>query len=302
MTHMISRRAFLLSLAALPFTKSLPLLAANENPPSIHARLHTLESRFGGRIGVSAINTSSNAILDFHAERRFPLCSTFKVLAAAAILSRTLENPGLLQQHLHYEPNELVEYSPITQQHLNGGMTVAEICAAAMQYSDNTAGNLMLKVLGGPESVTVFARSINDQESYLDRWEPELNLWRPGELRDTTTPRAMAKNLKKLLVGETLPSEQQEQLREWLCGNTTGSTRIKAGLPSDWVVGDKTGSGPYGAAHDVAIVWPPGSKPILAAIYTTQPLQNAPARSDVVAAIAGIVAEWATGDKAKRLE
>ena len=179
-------------------------------------------------------------------------------------------------------------------------MTVSALCAAALQYSDNTASNLLMKILGGPGAVTTFARSIGDRQFRLDRWETALNSSIPGvgvaspleNRRDTSTPTAMASSLHRLALGDALEPRLQLQLRVWLQGNTTGATRIRAGVPADWGVGDKTGTGDYGTANDVALVWPPRRAPVVVAIYTTQCEKDAKARNDVIASAARIVVDW----------
>nr|WP_295618671.1 class A beta-lactamase [Chamaesiphon sp. GL140_3_metabinner_50] len=183
-------------------------------------------------------------------------------------------------------------YSPITKQHIEDGMTVAALCAAAIGYSDNTAANLLMKIIGGPEAVTTFARSIGDRQFRLDRWETALNSAIPGDLRDTSTPNAMGLSLQRLAVGDALEPHLQLQLRVWLQGNTTGSARIRAGVPTDWQVGDKTGTGDYGTANDLGLLWPPHRAPVVVAIYTTQGEKDAKARNDVIASAARIVVDW----------
>ena len=256
------------------------------------AELEKLETGFGGRIGLFALNTANGARLTHRADERFPFCSTFKVMLASAILTRSAEVPGLLQQRIRYRQSDLVNYSPITQKHVADGMTVADLCAAALQYSDNTAANLLIRMTGGPQAVTAFARSIGDSEFRLDRWETELNTAIPGDARDTSTPDAMGRSLQRLVLGDALAQAQREQLRDWMCGNTTGAARIKAGIPSGWKIGDKTGSGDYGTANDIAVLWPPGREPVIVAIYTTQHRQEAKTRDDVIASAAKIVAAW----------
>jgi beta-lactamase class A len=182
-----------------------------------------------------------------------------------------------------------VAYSPVTQQHLREGMTVAELCAAALQYSDNTAGNQLMKILGGPAAVTAFARSIGDASFRLDRWETALNSAIPGDLRDTCTPGGMAGNLQRLLLQDTLGGPQRQQLATWLRGNTTGATRIRAGVPAGWAVADKTGAGDYGSVNDIGVLWTPAGVPMVLTVYLTQPRKDASGRNDVVAAAARIV-------------
>jgi SAM-dependent methyltransferase len=158
--------------------------------------------------------------------------------------------------------------------------------------SDNTASNLLMKILGGPGAVTTFARSIGDLQFRLDRWETALNSAIPGDLRDTSTPNAMASSLQRLAFGDALEPRLQLQLRVWLQGNTTGATRIRAGVPADWQVGDKTGTGDYGTANDIGLLWPPRRSPVVVAIYTTQSEKDAKARNDAIASAARIVVDW----------
>ncbi|MBC7859012.1 MAG: class A beta-lactamase [Burkholderiaceae bacterium] len=282
---MHNRRTFLLHLAALATT---PLARADGRgeATSATASLTRLETELDGRLGLFALDTGSGAQLSYRADERFPMCSTFKVMLAAAILQRSAQADDLLQQRIRYQRSDLVNYSPVTEQHLADGMTVAGLCAAALQYSDNSASNLLMRMLDGPAGVTAFARSIGDTAFRLDRWETELNSAIPGDLRDTSTPRAMGRSLRRLVMGDALATAQADQLRAWLCGNTTGARRIRAAVPTNWIVGDKTGSGDYGTANDVAVLWPPGRAPIVMAIYTTQQRQATATREDLIAAAA----------------
>ena len=251
--------------------------------------IEKLESSFGGRIGVYAINTANDETISYRANERFPMCSTAKVMVCAALLKNSMKNPDLLQKNIKYTKNDLVVWSPITEKHLNDGMTISELCAAAIDYSDNTAVNLLIKQLGSPKIVTQFARSIGDKKFRLDRSEPELNTAIPGDARDTTTPAAMAKSLQKIIFGNVLRTSQREQLQIWLKVNTTGDTRIRAGVPKGWIVGDKTGGGAYGTNNDIAIIWPPKCPPIIVAIYTTQTKPDATPNDQVIAAATRIV-------------
>jgi beta-lactamase class A len=288
-----SRRLFLLATATLPFTTGCSSLAGSRvSATATLARLEQLERQLNGRLGLYALNTANGAELDYRANERFPLCSTFKVLAAAALLQKSVQQPGLMQQLVHYPNSEIVSYSPITSKHTDSGMTVAELCAAAIQYSDNTAANQMLKLLGGPQALTAFARTLGNTTFRLDRWETELNSAIPGDPRDTATPKAMGESLQRLVLGDALPAPQREQLKTWLLGNTTGGAKIKAGIPADWQIGDKTGGGQYGSANDLAVLWPPKHAPIVLAIYTTQHEKEAGARNDIIAAAARVVVEW----------
>lgn len=288
MSLLLNRRRLLLITATWPLTGCLrPFILTPGHPAQ--SQLAGLEATSGGRLGVYAINTANGEQIRYRADERFPLCSTFKMMLAAAILAQSVQSPDLLQRRLQYAANDVVTYSPISGAHVDDGMTVAELCAAAMQYSDNTAANLLIKLLGGPEAVTAFARSIGNTEFRLDRWETELNTAIPGDERDTVTPAAMARSLQALTLGDALPSAQQKQLNDWLLGNTTGAKRIRAAVPTDWQVGDKTGSGDYGTANDIAVLSPPRRKPIVLAIYYTQTERNAKWRDDIIAKAAHIV-------------
>lgn len=289
--HAPLRRSLLLALASIPLTGACsPLLKSGaDNQASARTPLAALETQSGDRLGVVAINTADGTTLSHRADERFPFCSTFKVLAISAILARSTHEDLSLQQRIKYTPGDMVSYSPITEQHSADGMTIAELCAAALQYSDNTAANLLIKVLGGPAAVTAFARTIGDSTFRLDRWETALNSALPGDPRDTTTPAAMARSLQHLTLGDGLAPPQREQLQHWLRGNTTGAKRIRAGVPADWQVGDKTGSGDYGTTNDVAVLWPPGKAPIIVALYFTQREKEAKSRDDVLASATRIV-------------
>ncbi|MDW3684109.1 class A beta-lactamase [Cupriavidus sp. CV2] len=292
MTHSPVRRTLLLAAASVPFAGACTSLVGRaERSGAAQDRLAALESAAGGWLGVAALNTANGAQISHRANERFPFCSTFKVLAASAILKRSAAENGLLQRRIAYTKAELVAYSPITEKHVGDGLTVAELCAAALQYSDNTAANLLMKLLGGPAAVTAFARSIGDDQFRLDRWETELNTAIPGDPRDTSTPAAMAASLQRLALGNALGGAERERLVAWMRGNTTGATRIRAGVPADWQVADKTGSGDYGTANDVGVAWPPGKPPIVLAIYFTQRDKDAAYRNDVLASAARIAAE-----------
>jgi len=251
----------------------------------VQQKLAELESSSAGRLGISAINTANNTRIEYRAEERFPFCSTGKIMVAAAILKQSENNPALLQKQIMYSQKDVdkSEYAPITKEYVDNGMSVGELCKAAMEYSDNAAMNLLMKILGGPEEVTAYARSIHDNIFRLDRWEPELNTAMPGDMRDTTSPTAMVTSLQRLALGNILALPQREQLQTWLKGNTTGSLRIRAGVPKGWVVGDKTGSGSYGTTNDIAIIWPPKCSPIVVAIYFTNNKKDALRRDDVIA-------------------
>ncbi|MDI1258146.1 class A beta-lactamase [Aquabacterium sp.] len=296
MNHSPLRRSLLLACASAPFLAACTSVATVPAPnarktSAAEELLAQLEASSGGRLGVAAFDVANNAHVQHRADERFPLCSTFKVIAVGAVLNRSIKEPALMQQRMSYEASDLVAHSPITGKHVGQGMTVADLCAAALQHSDNTAANVLMKLLGGPAAVTAFAHSIGDEAFRLDRWETDLNTAIPGDPRDTSTPNNMARSLQGLALNNVLADPQRDQLQAWLRGNTTGATRIRAGVPADWVVGDKTGAGDHGTTNDIAVLWPPTGSPIVLAVYFTQPDKATPMRNDVIAAAARIVAE-----------
>jgi len=293
MSRCFDRRSFLLAAAAVPVAMVRAAQGTHEHETASATReLAQIERALGGRIGIFAFNAADHSQLRYRAGERFPVCSTFKVLLVGSILERSTRIAGLMQRRIHYTRHDLASYSPISEKHIREGMTVADLCAAAIQYSDNTAANLLMKLLGGPASVTAFARSLGDHHFRLDRWETDLNSCIPGDFRDTSTPEAMGRDLERLALGKALGHEQRGQMLEWLRGSTTGGARIRAGVPADWQVGDKTGTGDYGTANDLAVLWPPHRAPIIAAIYTTQPGKEAKARNEIIAAAARVVVRW----------
>jgi beta-lactamase class A len=221
-------------------------------------RIRAIEARIGGRIGVAALNTANSKRLDYRAEERFPMCSTFKFLAAAAVLKRVDEKQEKLERFVPYDAKELLEYAPVAKEHIkDGGMTLGALCEAAIEQSDNTAANLLLDAIGGPAGVTNFARGLDDQVTRLDRKEPDLNSAIPGDERDTTTPGSMVADMLHLLTSNVFSQSARRQLEDWLRGNKTGAAMIRAGVPTNWIVGDKTGRCANGATNDIAIMRPP---------------------------------------------
>lgn len=276
----------------IPLALAVSSAAADQSRlAAAESKLAKLEQTFGPRLGVCAIDTADGSQIRYRAEERFPFCSTFKVILASAILEHSRKVPDLLPQRIRYTKTDLVTYSPISEKHVADGMTVSELCAAALQYSDNTAANLLIKILGEPSAVTAYARSIGNTEFRLDRWETELNTALPDDPRDTVNPAAMADSLQKLALGDALAKPEQDQLNEWMQGNTTGAKRIRAGVPEDWIVGDKTGSGTYGVTNDIAVLWPPGRKPIVLVIYYRQDDPEAKWNDEIIVAATRIVRE-----------
>jgi beta-lactamase class A len=268
---------------------SAPVPASTTPAPVRTDRLSELEQRFDARLGVYALDTGTGRELAHRGDERFAMCSVFKALAAAAVLDRT--PPEYLDQRVHYGEADLVDPSPVAAQHVADGMTIRELCDAAVRYSDNTAGNLLLADVGGPAGITQFARLLGDQVSRLDRTEPELNSAVPGDERDTTTPRAIAGCFRTLVLGNRLDATDRALFTEWLVGNKTGDARIRAGMPTDWRVGDKTGTGSYGTANDVAVIWPPTAAPIVLAALTSRAAEDAEYQNALLAEAAAVVAQ-----------
>jgi beta-lactamase class A len=255
-------------------------------------RIAAIEKRIGGRIGVATLDTSNGKRLDYRADERFPMCSTFKFLAAAAVLKRADEKQEKLERSVPYGAKDILEYAPVTKEHLkDGGMTLGALCAAAIEQSDNTAANLLLDAIGGPAGLTNFARNLGDQITRLDRKEPDLNSAISGDDRDTTTPAAMCLDLLRLLVTAVLSESSRRKLEDWLLHNDTGRLMIRAGVPKTWSVGDKTGRCANGATNDIAIIRPPDRAPIMLAIYSVGSTASANDREAAIAEAAKIVVE-----------
>lgn len=288
------------------------LFTAAAAPPSFAAsaaasraalarRFHELEREHGARLGVFGCDTFTGRAVAHRADERFPTCSVFKTLASAAVL-RDLDHDGsVLARRIHYTAADVERsgHSPWTgrPENLADGLTVAELCRVSITHSDNTAANLLLRTLGGPTAVTRFARSLGDSATRLDRWEPELNSAEPGRVTDTTTPRAVGRTYARLTLGDALHRGDRELLTGWLRANTTSDARFRAGLPADWELGDKTGGGMYGTNNDVGIVWPPHRAPLVLAVLTTKPDQDAPADDLLVRRTAELLAEVFADDR-----
>jgi beta-lactamase class A len=228
-----------------------------------------VERRLNGLLGVYALDTGSGASVGYRADERFLLCSTGKTLTVAAVLQRSEADPALLDRVITYSQADVLDYAPVTSLHVDDGMTVAALCDAAITVSDNTAANLLVGLLSGPPALTAFARSLGDNVTRVDRIEPDLNVTSPGDLRDTSTPAQMATNLRTLVFGDALGPGPRDRFTDLLKANTTGDKSVRAGVPHDWVVGDKTGTGAQGESNDIAVVWPPNRAPLVIAVYTS---------------------------------
>lgn len=245
---------------------------------AVPADFSGLEATFDARLGVYAIDTGSGRTVEHRADERFAYCSTFKALASGALLGRT--EPADLDRRVTFTAADILSNSPVSEAHLvEGTMSLRELMDAAIRYSDNTAANLILAELGGPTGLQSDLRALGDQVTSVDRVEPDLSSGTPGDTRDTSTPRAMAADLRAYVLGDALPDDDRALLTEWLRTNTTGDTTIRAGVPAGWVVGDKTGTGGYGTRNDIAVLWPPGRAPIVLAVLSSRATKGA-ARDD----------------------
>lgn len=288
----MNRRDFAATAAWMTVALAMKPLAvlAKTASADLSKQLAPIEARLAARLGVVAIDTGSDRSWGYRADELFAMCSTFKAMACAAVLARVDQGQEDLQRRITYTRDDLVTYSPVTEKHVGPtGMSLAELCDATVTLSDNSAGNFILRALGGPSGLTAFFRSIGDDVSRLDRWELELNESRPGDPRDTTTPAAMAQNLRRLVLGDALSATSRAQLTEWLVANKTGDKRIRAGVPKGWRVGDKTGTGDNGSANDIAVIWPAETAPIVLAIYITETQAPLDDRNAAMAEIARIV-------------
>ncbi|MEW2633294.1 class A beta-lactamase [Streptomyces sp. NPDC048389] len=249
-----------------------------------------LEREFDARLGVYAVDTGTGREVAHNDGERFPFASTFKALAAGAVLREyTLSGTDKV---ITYSSDDLVAHSPVTEKHVGTGMTLRELCEAAVRHSDNTAANLLFDALGGPKGLEAVLEELGDDVTRMERREPELSRWTPGDTRDTTTPRALAADLRAFVLGDVLGKKEQARLTTWLRTNLTGDELIRAGVPKGWVVGDKTGTGSgYGARNDIAVVWPPDSAPIVMAIMSNRSEEDAEHDNRLIARAASVVAD-----------
>ncbi|MGW2509808.1 class A beta-lactamase [Streptomyces scopuliridis] len=311
MQHTRARRAVLGALAALAL---VPLVAcgqgdspASASPSAVAApngattkptpaaqpfagELKELERTFDARLGVYAVDTGTGREVAYNDGERFPYASTFKAPAAGAVLRKY--SLGGMDRVITYSKDDLIANSPVTEKHVETGMSLKELCDAAVRFSDNTAANLLFDALGGPKGLEAVLREIGDDVTLMERREPELSRWVPGDTRDTSTPRALAKDLRAFVLGDVLGKAERAQLTEWLRTNTTGDALIRAGVPKGWVVGDKTGTGSYhGARNDIAVVWPPDSAPIVMAIMSNRGDKDAEHDDKLIAEAASVVTD-----------
>ena len=292
---MIDRRQVLMALSAAP-----ALTSASQASAAATARLTSgisrgmvaLEARSGGRLGVAVLDTATGRTFGHRADERFAMCSTFKALIAGFVLRRVDLGQERLDRRITYGKGVLLAHSPATEKHVEGGMTVGELCEATVTLSDNAAANLLLDTFGGPKALTAFLRGLGDKVTRCDGYEPGINVVKPGEIHDTTSPNAMLATLRTLTLGTALSPGSRQQLVAWLVANQTGDARLRAGLPNGWKVGDKTGSwgnDRKGTTNDIAVIWPPGRAPLLVTAYLADSTLGGDGRNAVIAEVARLV-------------
>lgn len=255
---MIDRRGFVTTTALFA---AAPALARDRAPLALGAAVRAAETLSGGRVGLAVHDTATGRRFSHRGGELFPMASTFKALLVGAILYRVDRGLERLDRRVPVRAADILEVAPVAKKHVGGTATVAEFCEGTIIYSDNTAANLLLPAVGGPAGFTRWLRAIGDPVTRLDRMEPMMSEATPGDVRDTTSPDAIAATLERLVLGRTLKPASRQQLTSWLIANTTGGTRLRAGLPKGWRVGDKTGTGDHGSVNDIAIVWPVRREP-----------------------------------------
>ncbi|HWG28121.1 class A beta-lactamase [Actinospica sp.] len=275
--------------AASTSTSTASTSTAPSASPTTTAAFAALESQFHANLGLYAIDTGTGRTVAYNSDVRFAYCSTFKAFAASVLLQRDTDQQ--LNQVIKYTKADILAYAPITEQHLSSGMTLSALMAAAVEYSDNTAANLMLQQIGGPSALQAALRAEGDSTTNADRTEDALNSATPGDTRDTTTPRAWVADLRSYVLGDALTPTRRAQLVAWLQANTTGGPYIRAAVPAGWKVGDKTGNGDYGARNDIAVIWPPDNgAPIVLAVLSNRGMNKNATSGDALIADATKVA------------
>ncbi|MEV2245514.1 class A beta-lactamase [Streptomyces sp. NPDC049970] len=299
----LPRRAALSTLAglvAIPLTACDPAAPAAAPPfpsgtapsPSEAAEQHTvrqfrrLEEEFDARLGVYAVDTGSGLSVTHRSDERFAYASTCKALLAGALLAA---HPlRRLDRRVRYAPGDLLPNSPVSGEHVHTGLSLRALCDAAIRFSDNTAANLLFRELGGPGGLQKALVALGDRTTRCDRYETDLSEAAPGDPRDTSTPRALAADLRAYVLGDVLDPEKRAVLTDWLKRNTTGDTLIRAGTPDGWTVGDKSGTGGYGTRNDIAVIWPPDSPPITMAVLSRRHERGAKSQDALIARAAGV--------------
>ncbi|WP_086608568.1 class A beta-lactamase [Erythrobacter donghaensis] len=267
----IDRRFFIGGSLALGASACIP---PDQSPLGrLAAELRIIEAAGNGTLGVELYNTATGQSVGLNSDRRFGHASSFKFSLAALLLQRHAAGLIDADRRVTWSEADMLEYAPFTRERIATGATLRELARATQITSDNPAANILLRELGGPAGLTAFWRSIGDEVSRVDRYEPEMNLVPSTEFRDTTTPAAMARNVAKIIYGDVLPDAERAELKQWMVETETGLNRVRAGLPEGWVAGDKTGtSGLIGGTEynyiDIGFAeGPKGQPPITFACY-----------------------------------
>ena len=294
---MISRRGLLIGVAAVTTVSLAGCSDKVTQGLGFAQRMIEIQKRHGGRVGVSALTGTSsahaetNGSLSIQSTERFAMCSTFKWVLAAAILQQADQGKLKLSDLVKYGKKDLLEYAPVTSANVAKGMTIGDLCAAAVSLSDNTAANLLLPLIGGLTGLTAFVRGLGDTVTRFDRTEPTLNSNIDGDEQDTTTPEAMSTLLRIVFTGTVLKPESLKRLKDWMAATSTGNARIRAGVPKGAIVADKTGAGERNATNDVGVIWLPNKAPVFLSIYTSGGTLDADGRNAIIADITKLVFE-----------
>lgn len=267
----IDRRFFLGGSLALGASACIP---PDQSPAGrLAAELRIIEAAGNGTLGVELFNTATGTSVGLNQDRRFGHASSFKFSLAALLLQRHAAGLIDADAHVMWTAADMMPHAPFTRERLATGATLRELARATQTTSDNPAGNILLRKLGGPAGLTAFWRSIGDEVSRVDRYEPEMNLVPTGEFRDTATPAAMARNVAKIIYGDVLPERERAELKRWMVATQTGLRRVRGGLPEGWVAGDKTGTSGLVGTNEYNYVdigfaeGPKGEPPITFACY-----------------------------------
>lgn len=286
------RRHFLAALLALAAGPALAQSRGRRNTIPFDPTIAAIERRYGGRLGVFALDTATRQTMAWRPDERFNMCSTFKLLLAAQLLAKVDAGSESLDRKLFYGPGDLMSGSPVTTRHAEeGALSIAVLARAIVEVSDNAAANLLMRSLGGPISLTRFVRTLDDEATRADRYEPDCNLYDP--LLDTTTPRAMILTTRRILMGRVLGEKSRQMLESWMIASPTGEGRLRAALPRGWSGGSKTGTSTARHTNDVAIVRPPGRRPLLVAAYYDAPRVSLSEREQVMREVGNAFVTWA---------
>ncbi len=279
----VSRWVMSICLIAVP-----PVLMAQDD--NLLTEVDRIERQLDARVGFAAYDLETEQRWEYNADQLFAMSSTFKTLACAALLQRVDEGSEQLERRVKVSASDIVTYSPVTEAYADSReISLFELCEATMTTSDNTAANLILQAMGGPQAVTEFVRELGDSVTRLDRWETELNEAIPSDERDTTTPNAMVSNLEKLVVGNALSPQSKNQLREWLVNNEVADGLFRSQMPDEWVIGDRTGAGGFGSRSITAVIWPPEREPTIVAFYITETDASFEERNTAIAELGSVI-------------